>query len=139
VLDLNDILADVVKMLRRLIGEDIQLAWLPGTGLWQVKVDPNQIDHLLANLCVNARDAIASTDKVPIETANVTLDETFAQTHPECVMGVYVMMAVSNTGQGMDAATRAHHFEPFFTTKEVGKATGPGLATVYGIVKQNHA
>jgi len=137
VLDLNDTVAGMLKMLRRLIGEDIDLAWLPGADLWPVKADPSQVDQILANLCVNARDAITDTGKVSIETANVTLDDTYARTHPDCAPGDYVMLAVSDTGQGMDDETRAHLFEPFFTTKELGKGTGLGLATVFGIVKQN--
>jgi signal transduction histidine kinase/PAS domain-containing protein len=137
VLNINDIVAGMLKMLRRLIGEDIDLAWMPGADLWPVKVDPSQIDQILANLCVNARDAIVGTGKLTIETANVMMDDTYAQYHLECVPGDYVMMAVSDTGQGMDADTRAHIFEPFFTTKDMGKGTGLGLATVFGIVKQN--
>jgi two-component system, cell cycle sensor histidine kinase and response regulator CckA len=136
-LDLNQTVAAMLKMLRRLIGENIDLSWAPGSSLWPVKVDPSQVDQLLANLCVNARDAITSTGKVIIESANVTLDDTYARAHPECVAGDYVMVVVSDTGQGMDETTRAHLFEPFFTTKEVGKGTGLGLATVFGIVKQN--
>jgi signal transduction histidine kinase len=137
VLDLNDTVAGMLKMLRRLIGEDIDLAWLPGADLWPVKMDPSQIDQILANLCVNARDATAGTGKVTIETVTVTLDDTYARTHPDCVPGDYVMLAVSDTGHGMDDETRAHLYEPFFTTKELGKGTGLGLATVFGIVKQN--
>ena len=119
VLDLNDTVAGMLKMLRRLIGEDLHLAWLPGADLWPVKVDPSQIDQILANLCVNARDAIAGTGKVTIETANVTFDDTYATSHPECVPGDYVLLAVSDTGQGMDEEARAHLFEPFFTTDVV--------------------
>jgi two-component system, cell cycle sensor histidine kinase and response regulator CckA len=137
VLDLNDTVAGMLKMLRRLMGEDVDLAWMPGPGLWPVKVDPSQVDQILANLCVNARDAIAGIGKVMIQSANATLDEAYARTHPECIAGDYVMLGVSDTGQGIDEAARAHLFEPFFTTKEVGKGTGLGLATVFGIVKQN--
>ncbi len=137
VLDLNDTLAGMLKMLRRLIGEDINLSWMPGANLWPVKLDPSQIDQVLANLCVNARDAIGGVGTVTIETTNVTLDDTYVQSHPECVPGEYVMLAVSDTGKGMDFETRSHLFEPFFTTKEQGKGTGLGLATVFGIVKQN--
>ena len=137
VLDLNDTMAGLLKMLRRLIGEDIHLAWMPGADLWPVKVDPSQVDQVVANLCVNARDAIAGTGQLTLETANVTLDQTYVHTHPECVPGDYVLLAVTDTGHGMDAHTRAHLFEPFFTTKAVGKGTGLGLATVFGIVKQN--
>jgi signal transduction histidine kinase len=137
VLDLNETVAGMLKMLRRLIGEDIELAWRPGAKLWPVKMDPSQIDQVLANLCVNARDAIGGVGQVIIETANTTFDDTYVDTHPEVAAGDYVLLAVSDTGKGMDAATRAHLFEPFFTTKEQGKGTGLGLATVFGIVKQN--
>ncbi len=137
VLDLNETVAGMLKMLRRLIGEDIELAWLPGTGLWPVMLDPSQVDQVLANLCVNARDAIADAGRITIETANVAFDDTYAAAHPECAPGDYVLLAVTDNGCGMDAATRAHLFEPFFTTKELGKGTGLGLATVFGIVKQN--
>ncbi len=137
VLDLNDTVEGMLKMLRRLIGEDIDLLWMPGAELWPVKLDPSQIDQILANLCVNSRDAITGTGRVTIETHNVTLDEGYAKTHLDCVPGDYVMMTITDTGHGMDAATRAHLFEPFFTTKRVGKGTGLGLATVFGIVKQN--
>ena len=137
VLDLNDTVAGMLKMLRRLIGEDLSLAWMPGADLWLIKMDPGQIDQILANLCVNARDAIAGAGKVTIETVNVTLADTHAASYLDGVPGDYVMLTVSDTGRGMDAATRAHLFEPFFTTKELGKGTGLGLATVFGIVKQN--
>jgi PAS domain S-box-containing protein len=137
VLDLNDTVAGMLKMLRRLIGEDIELAWIPGANLWPVKMDTSQIDQILANLCVNARDAIEGVGTVKIETTNATLDDTCVATHPDAVAGDYVMLTVSDTGKGMDAETRSHLFEPFFTTKELGKGTGLGLATVYGIVKQN--
>jgi two-component system, cell cycle sensor histidine kinase and response regulator CckA len=138
ILDLNDIVSGMLKMLRRLIGEHIQLLWAPGPALWPVRVDPSQIDQILANLALNSRDAIAGSGTVSIQTSNVTLDEVFNLNHPDCVPGDYVMLSVNDNGQGMDAATRAHLFEPFFTTKEVGKGTGLGLATVFGIVKQNH-
>ncbi len=137
VLDLNDTLAGTLKMLRRLIGEDINLAWSSRDDLWNVRMDPSQVDQILANLCVNARDAIAGAGRVTIETLNVTLDNTYATSHLECVPGDYVLLVVSDSGHGMDAETRAHLFEPFFTTKDQGKGTGLGLATVFGIVKQN--
>jgi two-component system, cell cycle sensor histidine kinase and response regulator CckA len=136
-LDLNDTVADMLKMFRRLIGEDINLAWEPGAGLWPVMMDPSQIHQILANLCVNARDAIAGIGKVVIETENKRLDETFGADHADFDPGDYVMLAVSDDGCGMDKATLANLFEPFFTTKEVGEGTGLGLATIYGIVKQN--
>ena len=137
VLDLNETVASMLKMLRRLIGENIHLAWMPGADLWPVKMDPSQIDQVLANLCVNARDAIASAGEVAIETRNVTVDDASAPSHPDCMPGDYVLLSVSDNGQGMDAATRAHLFEPFFTTKARGKGTGLGLATVFGAVIQN--
>ncbi len=136
-LDLNETVAGMLKMLRRLIGEDIDLAWLPGKDLWPVKMDPSQIDQILANLCVNARDAIADVGKITIETGNVTFDEAYCAAHAGFVPGEYVLLAVSDDGCGMDEET-SPIFEPFFTTKDVGKGTGLGLATVYGIVKQNN-
>jgi PAS domain S-box-containing protein len=137
VLDLNDIVAGMLKMLQRLIGEDIDLVWKPGAELWTVKIDPSQIDQILANLCVNARDAIAGVGKVTIESENTTFDEDYCAVHPGAVCGEYVMLAVSDDGCGMTKEVIDHIFEPFFTTKELGKGTGLGLATVYGIVKQN--
>jgi two-component system cell cycle sensor histidine kinase/response regulator CckA len=137
-LDLNETIEGTLKMLRRLIGEHIELSWLPGGDLAPVRIDPSQIEQLLANLCVNARDAIHDTGKIIIETATVTLDETFCAAHVGSTPGKYVLLAVSDDGCGMDAETLSHLFEPFFTTKEIGKGTGLGLATVYGIIKQNH-
>lgn len=130
-------LAGMLKMLRRLIGENIHLLWSPGASLWPVRMDPTQVDHILANLCVNARDAIQGVGTVSIETSNVTLGPADAQSHPECVAGPYVLLTVSDTGKGMDSETRSHLFEPFFTTKPQGQGTGLGLATIFGIVKQN--
>jgi two-component system, cell cycle sensor histidine kinase and response regulator CckA len=138
VLDLNETVGNMLKMLRRLIGEDIDLAWLPKSGLWPVMADPSQIDQILANLCVNARDAIAGTGKVTIETGMMTFDEAYCSEHAGFVPGNYTMLAVSDNGCGMPREVLSHLFEPFFTTKEVGKGTGLGLATVYGIVKQNN-
>jgi len=137
VLDLNETVEGMLKMLQRLIGEDIQLTWLPGAGIWPVKVDPSQIDQVLANLCVNARDAITGTGRITIETRAVRFDEAYCAVHPGAVPGEYVLLAVSDDGCGMDQETLGKLFEPFFTTKEMGKGTGLGLATVYGIVKQN--
>jgi PAS domain S-box-containing protein len=137
VLDLNENIDGMLKMLRRLIGEDIELVWLPGNGLWPINMDPAQIDQLLANLSVNARDAIDGVGRLTIETANATLADEYSATHAESVPGDYVLLAVSDNGCGMDKATQDRIFEPFFTTKEVGKGTGLGLATVFGIVKQN--
>jgi CheY-like chemotaxis protein len=127
----------MLKMLRRLIGEDIDLTWHPEPGLWPVRVDPSQIDQILANLCVNARDAIADIGKMTIETAHGVFDADYCARHVGFVPGEYVRLAVSDDGCGMDEDTLAHAFEPFFTTKAVGTGTGLGLATVYGIVKQN--
>ena len=138
VLDLNETIEGILKMLRRLIGEDIDLAWRPGAGVWQVKVDPSQIDQILANLCVNARDAIAGVGKLTIETKNVTFDDGNCAGHVGYVPGEYVMLAVSDDGCGIDKETQDRLFEPFFTTKGVGEGTGLGLATVYGVVKQNN-
>ena len=138
VLDLNGTVEGMLKMLRRLIGEDIHLAWLPGVNLWPIKVDSSQIDQILANLCVNARDAIAGVGKLTIETGNITLDEDYCIDHEGCVPGEYVLLAMSDNGCGMDKEILCNLFEPFFTTKGVGKGTGLGLATIYGIVKQNN-
>ncbi len=137
VIDLNETVDGMLTMLRRLIGEDIHLAWLPGRNLGPVNMDPSQLDQILANLFVNARDAIADTGKVTIETDNAAFDEAYCRVHADFAPGEYVMLAVSDNGSGMDAETMAHLFEPFFTTKEMGKGTGLGLATIYGIVKQN--
>ena len=137
VLDLNETLEGMLKMLRRLIGEDIDLFWKPGLDLWKVKMDPSQIDQILANLSVNARDAISGTGKVTIETENVTLDEAYCAGHAGFSPGQYVQLAVSDDGCGMDPETLEHIFEPFFTTKKEGAGTGLGLSTVYGIAKQN--
>jgi CheY-like chemotaxis protein len=138
VVDLNDTVEGILKMLRRLIGEDIALVWLPTKSTWPVKIDPSQVDQILANLCVNARDAINGVGKITIQTSKVTLDNYFCHRHPGAVPGQFMMLAVSDDGCGMNVETTSHLFEPFFTTKEVGKGTGLGLATVYGIVKQNN-
>ena len=137
VLDLNVTVSGMLNMLRRLIGENIDLVWLPGESLWPIKMDPTQIDQILANLCVNARDAIGDTGKVTIETDNVFVDEAYCAEHADSVPGEHVLLAVSDNGFGMDSEMLSHLFEPFFTTKEMGKGTGLGLATVYGILKQN--
>lgn len=137
VLDLNATVEGMLKMLRRLIGEDINLVWVPGTSIWSVRIDPSQIDQLLANLCVNARDAIGGVGKVTIETASVSFDEAYVADHPGFFPGEYVLLAVSDNGCGMDKEVLGHLFEPFFTTKAIGEGTGLGLATVYGIIKQN--
>jgi CheY-like chemotaxis protein len=127
----------MLKMLRRLIGEDVDLAWEPGADLWEVHIDPGQVDQILANLCVNARDAIESTGKVTIETENVTIDAAYCAKHEGFKPGDFTMLAVSDDGCGMDRETLDHIFEPFYTTKDIGEGTGLGLATVYGIAKQN--
>ncbi len=138
VLDLNETLEVMLKMLRRLIGEDIDLVWLPRSGLWPVNMDPTQVEQILANLCVNARDAIAKVGKITIETENAAIDETYCTNHAGFVPGEYVMLVVSDDGWGIGEEILDKIFEPFFTTKEVGRGTGLGLATVYGIVKQNN-
>ena len=138
VLDLNKTVQGMLKMLQRLIGEDIDMAWIPGGKVWTLKIDPGQVDQMLANLCVNARDAIADVGKVTIETGNTVFDDDYCRDHAGFVPGEYVMLAVSDNGCGMDSETLAKVFEPFFTTKELGKGTGLGLATVYGVVKQNN-
>ena len=137
VLNLNDTVTGMRKMLHRLIGEDIDFSWIPGVDLWPVKIDPSQIDQLLANLCVNARDAISGIGRITIETANAVFNEEYCSLHTEYHAGNHVMLSVKDDGCGMDAQTVGQIFEPFFTTKEVGRGTGLGLAMVYGIVKQN--
>ena len=138
ILDLNATVESMLKMLRRLIGEDIDMAWLPDSGLWPIRIDPAQVDQILANLCVNARDAIAGVGKLTIETQTIHLGPDFCSHHPDAVSGDYVLLSVSDDGSGMDSDTLDHIFEPFFTTKALGKGTGLGLSTVYGIVKQNN-
>ena len=136
-LDLNTTVEGMLKMLRRLIGEDIDLVWRPGANLCRIKMDPSQLDQILANLCVNARDAIAGEGKIVIETGRVALDEAFCAAHPGSVPGEHALLAVGDTGRGMDKNEMANIFEPFYTTKDVGEGTGLGLATVYGAVRQN--
>ncbi len=137
VLDLEAVVADVETMLRRLIGEDVQFVTVSGGGLGRVRADPGQIEQVIVNLAVNARDAMPDGGKLIVETRNVELDETYVRRRPDARLGPHVLLAVSDTGHGMDAETLSHAFEPFFTTKEAGKGTGLGLATVYGIVRQS--
>ncbi|WP_459924581.1 ATP-binding protein [Desulfatiferula olefinivorans] len=138
VIDLNHQVESMLKMLHRLIGEDIDLLWKPRAHLWSINIDPSQIDQILANLCVNARDAIAGVGKLTIETENICLDPGDCTAYIDALPGEYVMLAVSDNGCGMDKSTLDKLFEPFFTTKTKGKGTGLGLAMIYGIVKQNN-
>jgi two-component system cell cycle sensor histidine kinase/response regulator CckA len=137
VLDLNTVITEISRMLPRLIGEDIQLVIVPGCDLGRVKVDPVQIEQVLMNLAANARDAMPRGGRLTIETANIQLDEAYLQRRSVVPVGDYVVLTVTDLGQGIAPEHMAHIFEPFYTTKEVGKGTGLGLATVYGIVKQN--
>ena len=136
-LDLNEAIAGMLAMYRRLIGEDVVLEWKPAPDPWPVRADPSQIDQILANLCVNARDAIFGVGRVVIETATLRLDRAFCDAHGGAQPGDYVRVSVSDTGSGMDTEVMSHLFEPFFTTKPMGKGTGLGLSTIYGIIKQN--
>ncbi len=138
IFDLNDYIAGLLPMLMSLINEDIDLVWKPGADLWLIRIDPSQVDQLVANLCVNARDAIDGVGKITIETENVTFDTDYCAVHAGFIPGEYVHLCVSDSGSGMEKEVLEHIFEPFFTTKERGRGTGLGLAGVYGIVRQNN-
>jgi two-component system cell cycle sensor histidine kinase/response regulator CckA len=137
VLNLNSLISEMQKMLPRLIGEDIEIVMALDPAIGRVKADQGQLEQVIMNLAVNARDAMPDGGKVVITTTNVSLDEAWTRLHPGSKVGDYVMLAVADTGTGIDSETLAHIFEPFFTTKERGKGTGLGLATVYGVVKQS--
>ncbi len=138
IVDLNGIVENIGRMLGRLVGAQIELAFVPGAALGAVKVDPGQIEQVVMNLVVNARDAMPNGGKLTIATSNVELDESYAADHFAVVPGPHVMLSVSDTGLGMNRATQQHIFEPFFTTKPLGQGSGLGLSTVFGIVKQSH-
>jgi len=138
VLDLNETLEGMHSMIKKLIGEDIDLSWRPKPDLWPVKMDPSQIKQIIVNLCINARDAIRGVGKITIETDTVVFDEAYCARRVGVTRGEYVVIALSDNGCGISAEVQQHLFEPFFTTKKLGHGTGLGLATVYGIVKQNN-
>ena len=137
IMNLNAAIDGIQKMLKSLIGDSIEVAWEPAEDLWKVRMDPSQIDQLIVNLCVNARDAIEGSGRILIKTENIFIDESYCSYHPESTVGEYICLSVNDNGKGMDKKTQSMIFEPFFTTKEAGKGTGLGLATVHGIVKQN--
>ncbi len=137
VMDVNDEVSQAVTMLQRLIGEDIEVTWRPGEGVWPIEADGSQVDQVLTNLSVNARDAIDGVGEITIATENTTFDDAYCEHHPGTVPGDYVVLIFGDNGRGMDRDALEHVFEPFFTTKGNGTGTGMGLATVYGIVKQH--
>jgi len=137
VIDLHEVLTSMDKMLQRILGEDVELVSMPPKAAGRVKADPSHIEQVILNLVVNARDAMPTGGKLTLETANVVLDEDYARSHLPAKAGPYVMLAVSDTGVGMDRETQARIFEPFFTTKDIGTGTGLGLSTVFGIVQQS--
>ena len=137
VLDLNSTIEDMLNMLTSLIGESIELEWRPAENLWLTKIDPSHVDQILANLCVNAKDAIDGDGKIKIETRNLSIDQDSFKNNSQIIPGDYIVLTISDNGCGMDEETQKNIFEPFFTTKEHGKGTGLGLSTIYGIVKQN--
>jgi PAS domain S-box-containing protein len=138
VIDLNKVITGLLSILRKLIGENIYLLWQPSPELWPVKIDPSQVDQILANLCINSRDSISGTGLITIKTENIEVDESLCMNCPGLVPGQYVVITVCDNGCGMDMETLAQVFEPFYTTKEFGKGTGLGLSTVYGAIKQNN-
>ncbi len=137
ILNLNDAVESMLKLLRRLIGENVNLAWRPGRGIYAVMIDPAQLDQILANLCINARDAITGVGEIVIETECARIDADYCASHPDAIPGDYVCLSISDDGCGISKEDLAQVFEPFFTTKGLGKGTGLGLSTVYGIAKQN--
>ena len=138
IINLNDAIECTQRMLQQLLGENIDLEWLPEHKIWPIKMDPSQISQILANLCLNAKDAIADIGKVIIKTENITLDETYCAMHPKCTPGKYAMLIVSDNGCGIDEDNIDKIFEPFFTTKEVANSSGLGLSVTYGIIQQNN-
>jgi CheY-like chemotaxis protein len=138
VIDLNKIISQMISILRKLIGENIALDWRPFPGLWPVKIDPSQVDQIMANLCINARDSIAGNGRIVIESRNIEIDTTACENNPGLVPGQYAILTISDNGCGMEEETLAQVFEPFFTTKGFGRGTGLGLSTVYGALKQNN-
>lgn len=138
IIDINEVITGMMKMLQRLIGEDINIIWQPMANLWKVKMDPSQLDQIIANLCVNSRDAIKGVGGITITTKNMIIDEEYCVNHAGVLPGEYISLSVTDDGCGIDKEMQNHIFEPFFTTKNVGEGTGLGLSTVYGAVQQNN-